>query len=68
MPKDSYRSPKKKNIVLEMLTDIKVRGAREHNLRGVNVDIPRPRSGDTQTMPEFQSYVRSLRQRLSEIS
>ncbi|MBX7199693.1 MAG: excinuclease ABC subunit UvrA [Rhodospirillaceae bacterium] len=24
-----------------MLTDIKVRGAREHNLRGVNVDIPR---------------------------
>jgi excinuclease ABC subunit A len=40
MPKDSYRSPKKKNT-LEMLTDIKVRGAREHNLRGVNVDIPR---------------------------
>src|SRR3954471_23629202 len=24
-----------------MLTDIKVRGAREHNLRSVNVDIPR---------------------------
>ena len=24
-----------------MLTDIKVRGAREHNLQGVNVDIPR---------------------------
>src|SRR6202012_1011936 len=24
-----------------MLTDIKVRGAREHNLRGVNVDVPR---------------------------
>src|SRR5882724_11077325 len=24
-----------------MLTDIKVRGAREHNLRNVNVDIPR---------------------------
>jgi excinuclease ABC subunit A len=41
MPKDTYRSPKKKNIVHEMLTDIKVRGAREHNLRGVNVDIPR---------------------------
>ncbi len=41
MPKDTHRSPKKKNIVHEMLTDIKVRGAREHNLRGVNVDIPR---------------------------
>ena len=40
MPKDTHRSPKK-NIVHDMLTDIKVRGAREHNLRSVNVDIPR---------------------------
>jgi len=41
MPKDTSPAPKKKNIVHEMLTYIKVRGAREHNLRGVNVDIPR---------------------------
>ncbi|MET0169995.1 MAG: ABC transporter ATP-binding protein [Aliihoeflea sp.] len=34
----------------------------------VNVDIPRPRTADTQTMPEFQAYVRELRHRLSEIS
>ncbi len=41
MPKDPHQNSKKKKAVSEMLTDIKVRGAREHNLRGVNVDIPR---------------------------
>jgi len=34
----------------------------------VTVDLPRPRSADTQTTPEFQAYVRALRHRLSEIS
>jgi excinuclease ABC subunit A len=38
MAKDS---PKKRNIAPEMHNQIKVRGAREHNLRSVNVDIPR---------------------------
>src|ERR1700755_3657138 len=38
-----YDAPKKKKQAPapDMLTDIKVRGAREHNLRSVNVDIPR---------------------------
>jgi NitT/TauT family transport system ATP-binding protein len=34
----------------------------------VKVDLPRPRTADTQTTPEFQAYVRELRHRLSEIS
>ncbi len=34
----------------------------------VKVDLPRPRTADTQTTPEFQAYVRQLRHRLSEIS
>lgn len=34
----------------------------------VPVDLPRPRTADTQTTPEFQGYVRQLRHRLNEIS
>jgi NitT/TauT family transport system ATP-binding protein len=34
----------------------------------VNVDIPRPRSLDVQSQPEFQSIAKALRHRLMEIS
>lgn len=34
----------------------------------VTVDLPRPRSADTQTTSEFQAYVRDLRHQLAEIS
>lgn len=34
----------------------------------IDIDLPRPRSADTQTTPEFQAHVRMLRRRLAEIS
>lgn len=34
----------------------------------LKVDLPRPRTAETQTTPEFQAYVRQLKQRLAEIS